>query len=694
MKIKILRRALIALSCSVSLCGIAGAAEPVTVTLIHTNDLHSHFRPERTKLGLGGLARIKTTVDQLRQENPNSLLLDGGDWSEGNIYYNLGTGTETLKTMESMGYDVAVVGNHDWLNGPDILLDSYVASYAPGPSGPAAHPMSLVAANIELEDYGRSSEFKQIIPPYVVKNVGGVKIAFIGVVTQEFIYDRFFAPVKIVAPQSIVRDLAHKIRAQKIADAVVVISHNNIKRNEEILRSAPDVDLVIGAHDHVKLTQPDFVKRFGARDGWVVETGCWGRFVGRVDVKVTPGQGLTPLSYKLIQMDASVPEDPEMLGHIESLEDTLEKHYGPIFHDHVADNRTEISRVGFENRMGNLATDAYMQAVHADFALDQVNMIYGELHEGELHTVDFMNANPAIHDPKTDRAWTLKTFPLKGRTLKWALNLLFAASKGVAGDVLSQSLVSTSGLQFSYSPILKSKANQLFMTLPDFLGQVFMMDSEGSFVVNDPKIQGKPLDPNANYKVVAGDGILFAIRYINSMVPNAIPLDGLQDTGLEDWKVVADYSRELSPITPDEIPIGNRIRTNASDLGVLYDDISLVSAKRQASAMQATVRVKVQNFGMTPSPARGVTLKLLADRNGTNQAIEPNWDEVGSAQAVPQLAPGNSTVLKWQVRLPIDKGLYSVTPTLSGIGGEVNHSNDQVTRWFSVGRHEMEEVQE
>src|SRR5687768_3705153 len=93
------------------------------VTLLHTNDLHSHFRPGRGALKLGGVARLKTLIDQIREERPEALLVDAGDWSEGTIYYNLGTGLESLRMMEHLGYDIAVVGNHDWLNGPDTLLN-------------------------------------------------------------------------------------------------------------------------------------------------------------------------------------------------------------------------------------------------------------------------------------------------------------------------------------------------------------------------------------------------------------------------------------------------------------------------------------------------------------------------------------------------------------------------------------------
>src|SRR3954447_317733 len=99
--------------------GASAAPNTVPLTLIHTNDLHSHFRPDRGPLGLGGMARLKTAVDRIRRQAKNALFLDGGDWSEGNIYYYDGGGVQSVKMMDQLGIDVAVVGNHDWLNGPD-----------------------------------------------------------------------------------------------------------------------------------------------------------------------------------------------------------------------------------------------------------------------------------------------------------------------------------------------------------------------------------------------------------------------------------------------------------------------------------------------------------------------------------------------------------------------------------------------
>src|SRR5690348_9177643 len=81
------------------------------ITILHTNDVHSHFRSEATPLGLGGIARLKTAVKKIKEKNPNTVLVDGGDWSEGSIYYTLGIGTESVRMMDHIGYDVAVIGN-------------------------------------------------------------------------------------------------------------------------------------------------------------------------------------------------------------------------------------------------------------------------------------------------------------------------------------------------------------------------------------------------------------------------------------------------------------------------------------------------------------------------------------------------------------------------------------------------------
>ncbi|MEO5969457.1 MAG: metallophosphoesterase, partial [Bdellovibrionia bacterium] len=227
------------------------------ITILHTNDLHSHFRENKGPLHLGGLARIKTAVDQVRKNDPDALLVDGGDWSEGDIYYTEGAGAESLRMMDRMGYDVAVLGNHDWINGPDVLLDAIKN---------ADPHISLVAANLSTGNYAREQEFNEKILPYVIKKQGNVKIAFIGLSTYEFVFDKFFAPIKVTEPFLYTRGLASRLKEEGKADIVVAISHNSVLVNTGILKIAPAIDLIIGGHDHKKLTEPTIIERWDGKE--------------------------------------------------------------------------------------------------------------------------------------------------------------------------------------------------------------------------------------------------------------------------------------------------------------------------------------------------------------------------------------------------------------------------------------------
>ncbi len=660
----------------------AVSATGAEITVLHTNDLHSHFRGERTPLGLGGIARIKTQIDQVKAAVPHSVVVDAGDWSEGNIYYNLGAGVETLRMMDQVGYDLAVIGNHDWLNGPDTLL-RIVQEAKPR--------LTLLAANADATDYARRLDFERVAPPYVIREIGDVRVAFIGLITYEFIYDRFLKPVKVLPPFALTRELSARLKRQ--ADAVVVISHNRVGTNEELLRLAPDVDLVISGHAHSKLTRPSVVKRPDRPDGWVVETGAWGRYLGRVDMTVLPRsiadrQGKPSVSlrdYRLYQMDETVPEDPGILKTLERLEGRLEAKYGPIFHDHVADCRTEVNRSGLENRMGNLTVDSYFNVGGADFAIDQVNLIYGELHPGELRTVDVFNANPAIYDPISDKSWTLKFLPIKGRTLRWLLGLVYSSKQ-----LAQMGIVSTAGMRVTFDPVtLQNAGTEFSWTGPRDLSEAWLpWELEGlrepQSILQEVLIGGKPLEPNRTYTAAIGGGIHQAFTILNSVFPGAIPLDEIRETGIEDWRILLAHVRDLSPLTPDKIPMGNRIRTAQPDPGLTVDDVSAVTLGRlNDGTWEASIRARVTNFGVAPLPPAAANVKLLVNRNGVDQTRDPDWAAIGEVKHLRALRYLESETVAWTARLRGNRGLYPVTIALDAGAIEVNRSNNSVTRWFT-----------
>src|SRR5690606_16296994 len=95
------------------------------ITILHTNDVHSHIEPmsdnDPRNPNMGGIARRATLIEQIRRENPNTLLLDAGDICQGTPFFNFYGGELEFKLMSKMKYDAATLGNHDFDNGIDEL---------------------------------------------------------------------------------------------------------------------------------------------------------------------------------------------------------------------------------------------------------------------------------------------------------------------------------------------------------------------------------------------------------------------------------------------------------------------------------------------------------------------------------------------------------------------------------------------
>jgi 5'-nucleotidase len=613
------------------------------------------------------------------------LLVDGGDFSEGQIYYNLGAGLETMRMMDYLGYDATVIGNHDWLNGPDVLIDAWKQ----------ANPkMALLSANVDPSDYKRKDEFNKVALPYIIKTVKGVRVAFIGVSTYEFIYDKFFKPVRILSPFSITQDLAERLK-RKSADVVIAISHNSTKLNTELLQQAPDLDFVVGAHDHRKYIAPVQVKRDGAPAGWIVETGCWGRFLGRVDFEVTlrdpanhaSSPSISLKQAKLLQVDERTPEHTETARRVEELERRIEAEMGPVFSTHVAHNEVEISRTGQENLMGNLATDAYLAGVQADFAVDQVNLIYGEFHPGDITVADVYNSNPAIFDPKTRKSWTLKLLDIEGKTLQWMMNVLLA-SKNIA----ESGIVSTSGMQVAFDPAFSVLAAntvdngpippQLEAWLTPWLSNGPSAMEDAQAVVKEIRIAGQKLDPARKYRMAAGGGIIESLRFLNSVIPGTIPMGSLKDTGIEDWRLIESHLKNLKTVTADKIQLGNRVRTLQADVGILRDDIRwTVLGKTARGTLRARIQARISNNGFSPTQ-EGLKVQVIGHGNGIDETVERRSIPLAREAVLPAINPGQKASLEWEVEVPGDRNVYPLTVELQKSSGELNLSNNSATYYY------------
>ncbi|MBI3542381.1 MAG: bifunctional metallophosphatase/5'-nucleotidase [Deltaproteobacteria bacterium] len=599
---------LVAVLSSLSSCAAFGAQIPLTI--LHTNDLHSHYRPDQGAFGLGGLARLAT-------------------------------------------YDVVTIGNHDWLNGPDQMLKLFKQVQPRFP---------IVAANLEVSKYNRKDEFGKYVMPYTSIKVGGVKIAFIGLVTYELIYDRYFAPVEIKDPFGLTRKLAAKLKADN--DLVVVISHNGMSTNK-LIAGLPNVDIVIHSHDHEKLAQPVVVERNG-KTSIMVEAQHWGFYLGKLELLFdTETKKYSVKHYELIQQDETIPEDPAFVSLVNSYDLELTKKYGDIFHDHLADSQIDVRRESAENLYGNLLTDAYREYTGADVSFEQMALTSNILHAGPIHTVDLYNALTAIWSPFTDKAWTLKTMRMSGETLSWVMNFVLSASSYIPGGLLS-----VSGLHAVYDPMAVKSSQHV---------KLGHLSDDEKHPLKMLEIGGRPVDPKRQYLVAVPEGINQAIDFLEKFWGNKIERTDVRDTGVEDWRVLSAYVQKHSPLTSALIGRGGRLSVLQSDLAIYADEVATTRGGAQIWAS-----VLVRNLGTSESPAR--TLKVSYDKTPTDTRDDPNPAETDAAYTVPPIPAGGHVTMKVALTAPagLEKAQLPVYFILNNDASDPNKSNDGT--WVVVGR--------
>ena len=149
--------------CLAALAAAGLAADAEKLVLLHTNDTHSQIDP--TDKGLGGIQRRKVVVDSIRAAHPNVLLMDAGDAVQGTLFFTIyGGGVET-QMMNALGYDYAIVGNHDFDNGVKALAENLKHS-----------DVGWLTTNYNLDGSGLEPFFK----PYAIREYGDKKIGIIG----------------------------------------------------------------------------------------------------------------------------------------------------------------------------------------------------------------------------------------------------------------------------------------------------------------------------------------------------------------------------------------------------------------------------------------------------------------------------------------------------------------------------------
>jgi len=250
------------------------------ITILHTNDVHSRIDPfpldGSRNAGLGGVARRATLIEQIRKEEKHVLLLDAGDIFQGTPYFNLYGGELELKLMSKLGYDAATLGNHDFDNGVDGFSKQL----------PHAN-FSIICSNYDFTN--TSLENKTI--PYKVFKKGKVKIGVIGIgiELEGLVEKKNYGETIYLDPIIQANKYASFLKEEEKCDLVICLSHLGYKYKEQkvsdqvLAKQSQNIDLIIGAHTHTFMAQPDVFKNADGKEVKIFQVGFAGINLGRID---------------------------------------------------------------------------------------------------------------------------------------------------------------------------------------------------------------------------------------------------------------------------------------------------------------------------------------------------------------------------------------------------------------------------
>lgn len=360
-------------------------APTITLTILGTNDIHSHYAETPDKVDEGqiattgriGYAKISAYKKSVAENGP-VLLFDAGDTTHGQVFATLMEGESIIMLMNEVGYDAMAPGNHDFNYGYEKLRDlEYMADFP------------ILAANVFFSDSGIS-----FLPEYTILAIDGIKVGVFGIATPETLYKS--SPANTVGldfqdPYESASWMADFLDPH--VDVIVCLAHMGIDKGSKfvstgIAEATDKIDLIIDGHSHTRLDEPIVIG-----NTMIVQAGEHGRFIDQVEIELKPAAERTGKmeiigkSAKLVSFEdlLEMEPDPNVLETIESIDalisEVSETVVGTTNVD--LDGERETNRTS-ETNLGNLITDAMIAATGADVAITNGGGIRASIPAGDI----------------------------------------------------------------------------------------------------------------------------------------------------------------------------------------------------------------------------------------------------------------------------------------------------------------------
>lgn len=280
-------------------------ADSHKLVILHTNDTHSQIDP--TDKGFGGVHRRKVFVDSVRAANSNVLLIDAGDAVQGTLFFTLYGGEVEMNVMNDLGYDIQILGNHDFDNGMDKLADNLSKSNS-----------RWLASNYQFADSVVASKFT----PYIIYEYDGKKVGFIGLNLNP---DGMIAAgnaegVTYLDAIEAANATAWWLRHREGADLIIAVSHLGYEgvpspSDQDIISNSTNIDILLGGHTHTVITPgsgKEWVTNAKGMPVLVTQNGKSGEYISEITIDLDSISTTIPV-YRQIRLGHTY--DPDGADH-------------------------------------------------------------------------------------------------------------------------------------------------------------------------------------------------------------------------------------------------------------------------------------------------------------------------------------------------------------------------------------------
>ncbi len=340
--------------------GRGNSKKQKVITLLHTSDIHGQVNVhdeffwengQAVFKKRGGFAHLKTMINELRRQNPNTLLLDGGDCFQGSGIASLTLGEALVPLMNNMKYDLMLPGNWEVMYGKKIMLRDF-----------AEYNSRKICANMFNDDEKAESLFA----PYTTFTIGGIKIGFIGYndpltpIRQAPDYSK---GIRFTEPEKNLAQYVRLLRDKERCKMVFVMSHMGLAQQLNLASQpfAEGVDYILGADTHERIREP-----LPGKFSKVTEPGAFASFIGKLDILVEDGI-IKNESYQLLEVD------PEKYAADAGMTKLVEKAYAPHkekLNRVIGKTSTTLMRYFvLETPLDNLINDAVMWKFNPDLCV-------------------------------------------------------------------------------------------------------------------------------------------------------------------------------------------------------------------------------------------------------------------------------------------------------------------------------------